>query len=152
MIVLVVAAAGEISWTPEIFYGLAAVLQLVVLLIAFRIMDVSVEHNDFISGLCIVAATNVIAYFTSGFGMIGVLITATVLYLFLLAGSRGELGKSLVVWLLAIGVYWGGAYYVVEVEYGMQVEEIGGIPQLLLEGEMAGEGMSQEDYQRLRDG
>ena len=145
-----VATAGQEAWTPEVFYVVMAIVHLIVLLVGFRLMGVVGDYNKFVNALLVVVPANVIAFFTRDLGMIGVLITATVFFLFLVAGSRGDIGKSFVVWTLVILTYWGVAFYVVEVEYALQSEELGGIPYLFLEGEMDGHAVTQDDYRRIR--
>lgn len=144
-------ATSDMSWTPEAFYFAAGIIHLVVILFSFRLQKVPAEYNKFINAVIIAGAINLIAYFTMGFGMIGILIVATLAFLFLVAGSRGALFQSFITWLLILGVYWGGAYYVVEMEYALQSEELGGIPYLMLEGEMEAKGVTQQDYRRVRD-
>lgn len=149
---LTIIAEGGITWTPELYYLVVPVVQLVVLLVTFRLTNIPAEYNTFINGVVIVAIANLVAYFTLGLGIVGILLTGLTLFVLLAGVSRGDVFKSLLAWVLMIAVYWVVAYFMVPAQDGLEIEHLGGMPQMLMEGGLEAEPMTTEDYENLRDG
>ncbi len=147
---VMVAEAG-MAWTPELFYVVTAVVQLITVLVTFRLLNLPAEYNTFINGAFVVGITNALAYYTSGVGVVGILVTCFALFLLLVAISRGDVLKSLIAWILVLSVYWGMAYFVSDHQRALPVQELGGVPYMLMEGGMEAEPLTEEEYQDFRD-
>ncbi len=141
---LLIAEAG-LSWTPVTFYIAAAVAQLVVILLTFRFIQLSSDYNTFINALFVAAPTNVIAYFTKDLGVVGVLITGVTLFTLLALIARGDMIKSILTWATALAVYWGLAFFVIPETDDLDIYDVGGIPQVLIEGGLEAETLEREE-------
>ncbi len=149
---MLVLAEGGATWTPETYYIAVAVAQLVVVLVAFRVMNVPPDYNTFVNGVLIVGGTNATAYLTKEMGLIGVLLTGLTLFILLAMITRGDVLKSLMTWVLLLTVYWAVAYFVVPAEEDLYIEQLGAVPYAMMEGGLEAEPMTQDDYEQLRDG
>lgn len=141
---LVIADSG-MTWSPETFYVAAGVLQLIVILLFFRFTHLPSEHNTFINGLFIVIPTNAVAFFMKDMGIVGVLCTGFLLIVLLAAVARGDMFKALGAWVLAVAVYWLAAYFIVPAEPGLYIEDLGGLAQVLMEGGLEQETLSEDE-------
>ena len=149
---LLVVAEGGLAWTPETFYVAVAIAQLLVILVAFRVMNLPAEYNTFPHAALVAGGTNLLAYFTKDLGIVGILVTGFALFLLLVAVTRGDVLKSIIAWMLTIALYWAVAYGLiehVEHEEPLHIEQLGGIPYVLMEGGMEPETL---DYEEIRDG
>lgn len=146
----IIAETG-LTWTVEMYYLAAAVLQVVVILVAFRVMNLPAEYNTFPHAALVVVGTNAVAYFTKGLGLVGILLTTFTLFLLLVAVARGDVLKSAVVWALVLVAYWGTAWFVVDYEEALISDQLGSVPHMLLEAEMEAEPMTEETYEELRE-
>ena len=140
----VVIAESSQTWTPETFYIAAGVIQLILLLVFFRIMQLPAEYASFINGLIVVVPVNLVAYFTKDLGLVGILITGSLMFVVLAAVTRGDVLNAIGGWLLMIAVYWGAAYFIVPAEPDLYIEQIGNIPQVTIEGGLPQETMTEE--------
>ena len=140
-----VLAEGGMTWTPETFYTAAAVVQLIVVLIVFRLLQLPSEYNTFVNGLLVVVPTNLVAYFLIDAGILGVLATGSLLFILLAAVTRGDVLPSILGWLALIGVYWTLAYFIVPAAEDLEIYDIGGLPQVLIEGGLEAEPLERED-------
>jgi hypothetical protein len=141
----IVLAESGMTWTPETFYVAATVVQLIVLLIAFRLLQLPSEHNSFINGLFVVVPTNAVAYFLIDAGILGVLATGSLLFILLAAITRGDVLPSIVAWVALIAMYWVLAYFIVPAEEELEIYDIGGLPQVLIEGGLEAQPLERED-------
>lgn len=141
---LVIAESGQ-TWTPETFYVAAAVLQLVGLLIFFRVTQLPTEYATFINGLFVVVPVNAVAYFTKDIGLVGVLATGTLLFVMLAAVTRGDVFNAIGGWFLVVGAYWVAAYFILPAEPDLYIEDLGNIPQVVMEGGFEQETLREEE-------
>lgn len=136
-------AEAAIDWTPETFYATAAVVHTVIYLLGFRLMQVDPEHNTFVGAVIAAVIANFAAFALSSFGLFGILGAGFIHFAVLAAISSGEVLKSLVVFLVALGAYAGLAQVITE-RSPLTVEEIGGIPQAIVTGGLEAEPMTEE--------
>ncbi len=141
----IVLAEGGMTWTPETFYVAAAVAQLVVLLLTFRALQLPSEYNSFVNALMVVVPTNLVGFFLGGTGIIGVLATGSLLFVLLAAISRGDVLPSILAWVLLIATYWVLAYFIVPAEEELEIHDIGGIPEVVMEGGLEADPLERED-------
>lgn len=141
----IVIAEGGMSWTPETFYIAAAVAQLVAVLLVFRILQLPSEYNTFINALFVVIPTNVAAYYLAGAGLVGVLVTGTMLFVLLALIARGDMLNSCVAWVVLVALYWVLAYFIVPEAEDLEIGDLGNIPQVLIEGGLEEETLERED-------
>lgn len=146
-----ILADTGLTWTVETYYIVAAVLQVVVILMAFRVMNLPAEYNTFPHAAMVVIGTNAIAYFSRDLGLVGILLTTFALFLLLVAVARGDVLKSAIAWGLVLVVYWGVAWFVVDYEEALISDQLGGVPHMLLQGELEAEPVTDETYEDLRD-
>lgn len=144
---LVIAESGQ-TWTPETFYLAAMVVQLIALLLFFRFAQMPKEYSTFINGLFIVLPVNGLAYFTKDMGLVGVLITGSVLFILLAAVTRGDVFRATGGWFLALVVYWGLAYFIIPAEDDLYIEDLGNLPQVLMQGGLEAETLTAEEFDR----
>lgn len=145
---LLVVAEGGLSWTPETFYVAVAVAQLLVILVAFRVMNLPAEYNTFPHAALVAGGANLLAYFTKDLGVVGILVTGFALFLLLVAVTRGDVIKSMIAWVLTIALYWVVAYGLiehVEHEEPLHIEQLGGVPYMLMEGGMEPETLDYDE-------
>lgn len=153
-----VLAEGGLTWTPETYYIVAAVVQLIVILLLFKVMNLRAEYNTFPHAAMVVIGTNLTAYFTIGFGLVGVLLTGFALFVLLAMMTRGDVIKSSVAWVVVMAMYWAVAMSAVHFEdldseelEEVFVQQFGPLPYALMEGGLDAEPMTRDDYERLRD-
>lgn len=136
---LTAAAAPDVDaffWTTETFYVAMALAQVAVIWMSFFTLRVPPEENTLPRAAMIAFGFNTVAFFTRDFGMIGVMVAVTVLFLFLVAGSRGEVGKSVITVGLVLAVYWPGVHFIEPTESEMDLEDLGAVPKLIYQGEV----------------
>lgn len=141
----IILADTGVSWTPETFYIAAAVAQLVVVLLTFRLLQLSADYNTFMNALLVVGPTNAAAFFTRDMGVVGVLITGVTLFTLLALISRGDMIKSIITWGVALSVYWALAFFVVPDTEDLSIYDVGGIPQVLIEGGLEAETLERDE-------
>lgn len=145
---MIVANSG-LTWTPETFYIAATVIHLVLILVAFRVMALPSEYNTFGSILFVVVPTNAAAYFLKDFGIVGVLLTSVVLFGLLTAITRGDVLKSTGVWFLTMASYWAMAYFIVPAADDLRIEDLAGVPQVIMQGGFEAEPFTEDDIESL---
>lgn len=146
----VVLAEGGLTWTPETFYIAVTVAQMIIILLTFRVLGLPSEYNTFVNALFVVIPTNAAAFFLKDAGIVGILITGSMLFVLLAMVTRGDVFKSGLAWILTISAYWGLAYFVVPAEDDLYIEQLGGMPYMLMEGGMEAEPLTAEEYEELR--
>ena len=141
--------ASGFEWTPEIFYGVAAIVQLVVILVGFRILSLPAEYNNFVGAVLVVVPAGLLAYFMRDMGLMGALLPSVGFFALLTLITRGDVLKSGLVWLFVLTVYWGMAAFILPRAPDLYVDDLGGIPQMLVEGGFEAEPMTAEDLEAL---
>lgn len=141
---LVIADSG-LTWTPETFYVAAAVIQLIGLLVLFRITQLPPEYASFVNVLFVIVPVNVVAYFTKDIGLVGVLITGSLLFVMLAAVTRGDVFNAIGGWFMVVAIYWAAAYFILPTEPDLYIEDLGNLPQVIMEGGLEQETLSEEE-------
>ncbi len=145
----VVLTSSGWTWTPETFYAVAAVVQLLLILGAFRLLGLSPEHNTFVGAAIVVIPANGVAFFMKYMGLVGVLIPAVVFFGLLTFVTRGDVLKAGAAWFGSMAVYWGMATLILPTADDLYIDDLGGLPQVLLEGGLEVEPMTEDDLEAL---
>ncbi|RAL20464.1 hypothetical protein DL240_16805 [Lujinxingia litoralis] len=150
--ILAEVSTGGFTWTPMTFYGAAAVVQLIVILLSFRFTQLNPDYNTFAGALLVAVPVNVLAYFTRDIGLVGVLLTGATLFGLLAAIARADMFRAGVAWVLCLTAYWGMAAYIVPQADGLSLQQVGGLPQVLVEGGLEAEPFTESDIDTLSRG
>ncbi len=152
----VLAESGGLTWTPETYYIVVAVVQLVAILLLYRLMNLPAEHNTFSHAAMVVVGANATAYFTMSQGVLSVILTSFALFILLALMTRGDVPKTIVGWFVAMGVYWAvvmGALYAEEPDTEQLeeafVQQLGPLPYAMMEGGLDAEPMDRDGYREL---
>lgn len=149
---IVAEVVSSFTWTPLTFYAAAALAQLIVILLSFRFTQLNPDYNTFAGALVVVVPVNVLAYFTRDFGVAGVLIVGASLFGLLVGIARGDVFRTGVTWMLCLATYWGMASYVVPKADGLSLEQVGGMPEVLVKGGLEAEPFTESDVDNLSKG
>lgn len=133
------------TWTPETFYVAATVAHLIAMLIIFRLLQLPSEYTTFVNGLFVVVPTNLVGFFLGGAGILGVLATGSLLFVLLALVTRGDMLATGLTWVAMIALYWVLAYFIVPAADDLEIYDIGGIPQVVIEGGLEAEPLERED-------
>lgn len=143
-------AASAITWTPVTFYVAAGIVQTILVLIAFRVLQVDVEHNSFIGAAIGVAAFSVVAYFFRDAGVIGAMVTGASIFGMLVFVTSGEALKALMVSALVIASYGLLGNFIVS-RTPLNIDDIAGLPRVVLTGGLEAEPITEEDAEKLSE-
>lgn len=148
----IIAQTGSLEWTPTTFYIAAAVLHLVIILIMFRLLQLEPEYNTFIGALIAAGISNGIAFFLKDFEIFGVLGSGAVYFGLLVAISQADVLKAVYVWVVVIASYAGLAFLILPRAHDLTIEQIGGIPQVVMSGGLKAEPFTDDAYDNLSSG
>lgn len=137
-----------ITWTPVTFYVAAAIIQTLVFLGGFRLLGVDPEHNTFIGALLAAAIANIVAYFLRDAGLFGILATGAVHFGLLVAISSGEVLKAVMVFVVSLAVYGLMGIFVLP-RTPLHVDQIAGLPRVIMTGGMEAEPITEEDADKM---
>ncbi len=143
--IVVANTNSGMTWTPETFYVAAGVVQLIAILLFFRITHLPSEYNTFINVLFVIVPTNAVAFFMKDMGLVGVLSTGFLLIILLGAVTRGDMFKALGAWVLVVASYWAVASLIVPAQHDLYIEDLGGIAQVVMEGGLEQETLSEDE-------
>jgi asparagine N-glycosylation enzyme membrane subunit Stt3 len=138
-----VFAEAAIAWTPKTFYIAATILHVVVYLMGFKLLQTDPEHNTFIGAVIAAVIANFASYALSSYGLFGIMGSGAIHFILLVAITSGEALKSLVVFMVAIAAYAGLGTFVTQ-RTPLTVEQIGGIPQVIMTGGIKAEPITEE--------
>lgn len=141
-------AATAISWTPATFYVASGIVNTIVVLVAFRVLQIDVEHNSFVGAGLAAAVFTAFAYFFRDAGVIGVMVTGTAVFGSLVFVSSGEALKSLGVAMLVFASF-GGLGSFITARTPLTLDDIGGIPRVVLSGGLEAEPITEETTSKL---
>lgn len=147
----ILAQSGGLTWTVTTFYIAAAVLHLIIILLMFRMLHLEAEYNTFIGALIAAGLSNGAAFFLKDFTLFGVLGTGAIFFALLVAISQADVLKALYVWAVLMASYAGLAFLVLP-RSELTIEEIGGIPQVIMTGGLKAEPFTDEAYDNLSSG
>lgn len=143
-----ILAASAITWTPVTFYVASGIVNAIVILLAFRMLQVDVEHNSFIGTAIAVAAFTTVAYFFRDAGVIGVMITGAAVFGMLVFVTSGEALKSAAVTLLVFAVFGGFGNFIVS-RTPLTMDDIAGLSRMVSTGGLEAEPITEEDNAAL---
>lgn len=141
-------AKAAITWTPMTFYIVATVIHTLLILIGFKLLHIDPEHNSFVGALLGAALGNAAVYLLGGFGLFGVIGAAAIYFGLLAAISSGEVLKSLIVFLVLMGIYAGMGNFLIP-RTPLTAEKIGGLAQVVISGNLEAEPITEDDAEDL---
>lgn len=146
------AVLGEtsIDWTPKTFYIAAGIVHAILILVGFRLLGVDPENNTFVGALIAAAIGNVAAFFLRDAGLFGILASGTIHFGLLVAITSGEVLKATIVFFLAMATYGGLAMYITP-RTPLTLEEIAGIPRVIVSGGLEAEPITEEEANELAE-
>ncbi|MBA2661954.1 MAG: hypothetical protein H0U74_06635 [Bradymonadaceae bacterium] len=148
----VLAQLGSFSWTVETFYIAAGVVHLVVILLGFRLMHLEPEYNTFIGALMAAVISNGVAYLLKDFGLFGVLGSGATFFVMLVVISHADVLKALIMWAVVLAAYALMAFLIIPRADGLNIEQIAGLPQVMMTGGLKAEPFTDESYDNLSKG
>jgi len=143
-------AASAITWTPVTFYVAAGIVQTILVLIAFRILQVDVEHNSFIGSAIAVGVYTVVAYFFRDAGVIGAMVTGAAVFGMLVFVTSGEALKALMVSFVVFASYGLLGNFIVS-RTPLNMDDIAGIPRVISTGGLEAEPITEDDAEKLSE-
>jgi hypothetical protein len=145
---LTIVAQAAIEWTPRTFYIAAAIVHVGVYLLGFKLLKTDPEQNTFVGAVIAAAVANLAAYALSSYGLFGILGAGAIHFVLLVAITSGEVLKSLAVFVFALAAY-AGMNFVITPRTPLTIEQIGGIPQVIVTGGMEAEPITEDDAETL---
>ncbi len=143
-------ASSAITWTPVTFYVASGIVNTIAVLLAFRMLQVDVEHNSFIGSAISVAIFSAVAYFFRDAGVVGFMITSAAIFGMLVFVTSGEALKSAAVTLLVFAVYGGLGSFIVS-RTPLTMDSIAGIPRMVVTGGLEAEPLTEESNAKLNE-
>jgi hypothetical protein len=141
-----------IEWSPMAFYIPMAIVHRIVILFAFRALQLDAEYNTFIAALIAAVVANVVAFFLKDMGVLGVLGSSVGLFGVLVMISYVDMLKSGIVWTILMALYWVVAWFILPRQNDLDIEQIAGIPQVIMQGGLQAESVSTDQYDTLKKG
>lgn len=141
-----------ITWTPMAFYITMAIVHTIVILLAFRALQLDAEHNTFIAALMAAVIANVVAFFLKDMGVFGILGSTAALFGMLVVISHVDVLKSGLVWIILMALYWAVAWFILPRQNDLYIEDIAGIPQVIMQGGLEAEPITADEYDNLKKG
>ena len=126
-------AKALITWTVETYYIVVAILHFIAVLVGFKLTNADSENNPIISALVVAVVTAAAGYFVRDNGLVGLMITGSVIFGSLLLVSAGDAIRSLVLTGVCIVVYAGVGYVVVP-RTPLTAEQVGGFVNAFMNG------------------
>jgi len=143
--------AIAITWDVQTYYILMGIIHVALVPLGFRLLRVDPEHNGFIGGVIAAVIINVVAYFTRDTGVVGVMIVGITIFGTLAAVSSGDILKSFLLTAILITSY-GGVGKVVIPRTPLEVSTVKGLTQVIMEGGMKAEPISEREFDDLSSG
>lgn len=141
-------AASAITWTPVTFYVAMGIIDTLIVLFGFRLMQVDAEHNSFIGAILAAALFNVVAYFVRDTGVIGIMITGAVIFGMLVMVSSGEALKAFFLTMIVMAAYGVVGSFIVK-RTPLNMDDLAGFPRVVTTGGLEPEPITEEDNKRL---
>lgn len=132
------------QWTPMTYYAVTCVVHTLVIVVGFKLLQVDPEHNSFIGAFVAAAIIAATGYFLSMQGLMGTLMTGGVAFGILVAVTAGDALKALVVTALCIASYGLMGSFITN-RTTLTVEQIGGLTQVVIRGELDSEPLQSEE-------
>lgn len=132
--VSVLGAKALITWTVETYYVAIALFQFIAILVGFKMMHADTENNLVIGSLVVAIAVGAVGFFVRDNGLIGVMITGSVLFGALLLISAGDALRSLMLTAVCIVIYAVGGYFLVPRMRTINAAQIGGFTNAFVNG------------------
>lgn len=143
-----ILAASAITWTPLTFYVASGIINTIVVLLAFRILQVDVEHNSFVGAAIAVVVFTLIGYYFRDTGVIGIMFTGAAVFGMLVFVTSGEALKSLMVTFAVFGSFGLLGDFIVS-RTPLEIDDIGGIPRMVVTGGLEAEPITEADNDAL---
>ena len=140
--------AAAIKWTPVTFYVATGIIDAIVIMFGYRLLQVDPEHNSFIGAVVAAALINVIGYFVRDTGLVGVLIHGGAIFGLLVAISSGEALKAGLMTGILVALYGGIGMFVLP-RTPLTVDDVAGFTRVVMGGGLQAEPITEEDEQRL---
>lgn len=126
-------AEALITWTPLTFYVAMAIVQVVVILAGFKLLQVDSENNPIASALVVAGAALAAGYLTREMGLVGLMITSATIFGLLVATTAGDAVRSLVLAGVCIATYAGMGHFLVP-RTPLTATTVGGFAQAFMVG------------------
>lgn len=137
-------AQSLLSWTPTTFYATCAVVQAVIILVSFRLLNVDPEQNTVVGALMAAAGINIVGYFMRDTTLVGVIANIGITFGALVAISAGEALKSVMVGVLCMGVYWGAGTMLLP-KTPLHIDDVGGMTKVIKQGGLQAESLDTQE-------
>lgn len=145
------SAKALVEWNPTTFYIAAAILHIPVIWVGYRLLDADPEYNTFPAAIASAAVGNVAAFFLKDFGVVGVIGAAGTFFIMLMVTSGIDIFRSIFVFILAMGMYWGVGTFVAK-RTPLDAYSIGGVTKVLMTGGFQPEPLKRKDDEELLPG
>lgn len=141
-------AQASLSWTPVTYYVFCGVIQLIAILVGFRLMGVDPEQNGFIGAAIAVVIINVLGFFLRDAGVIGAIIVGGATFAILAGITSGEVLKAFFMTMIVFATY-AAAGTILFPRTPLEVEDVGGYTRILLAGGLEPEPLSEKSNEKL---
>ena len=143
---LVVAAA--ITWTPTTFYVASAIVQTLVILAAFRMLQVDTENNSFVGAAMAAGVFCGVCFAFKDAGVIGAIFSGAAIFGMLVLVTSGEALKSAGVMFAVVAVFGLFGDFIAK-RTPLTIDDIGGVSRIVLTGGLEAEPMTEGDVDNL---
>lgn len=138
-----IIAEAAITWTPLTFYVAVALLQAIIIVVGFKVLQVDPEHNAFIGAALAVVVIAAAGYFTRDTGLVAVIVTGVALFGMLMIISGADALKSIIMAAACLGAYFLVAQVVLP-RTPLTVDKVGGITKVMTTGGIEDEPFDKE--------
>ena len=139
-----VLAQMALTWTPMTYYILSAVVQVIVILVGFRVLHVDPETNSFVGAIFAAAAISAAGLFLRDAGVIGVIIVGGLTFAALAGITSGAILQSFILTAFVLAS-WGGLGKVVLPRTPLDLDDVGGFTRVFLTGGLEAEPITDTD-------
>ena len=140
---LPILAKAAITWTPLTFYVAVAILQTVVIIAGFKILQIDPEHNAFIGAIIAVVVIAAAGYLTRDTGLVAVIATGVALLGMMMLITGADALKSIMLASICLGTYFVVAQVVLP-RTPLTVDAVGGMTKVMMTGGIADEPFDKE--------
>ena len=145
-----ILAASAIKWTPVTFYVASGIVNTILVLFAFRALQVDVENNSFIGAAIAVGAFTAVNYFFRDAGVVGAMVGGASIFFMLVFVTSGEALKSLLVTMAVFAVYGAFGSFIVD-RTPLSVDDIAGLSRVVMTGGLEAEPITEDDNAALNE-
>ena len=148
---VVVLAEAAITWTPVTYYVAAGILSCILILLAFRVLQVDPEFNTFVGAAIAAVLMSVAGYFFRDMGLVGIIVSGIAVLGGVAMASSGDMVKSLIVFGLILALYAGMGTWLVPRTRTLSVDQVGGLTRVILGGGLEAEPITEKEADKMLD-